>query len=211
MSLSLKITETTNIFLRKIGAALAPLINSRVNKNKSKIIRRVKEFVEAQIKIQPEVQELTLMDGPGSLNAMLGITSAEAAVAVDAIIREITNTMRVDLVPFNKSFRGGINLIFSNIDIHNLSLIPEGSKITLSGNLDWLNWLLVRGDAPIIIGYRYKADTRGRTGGGIMLKGSFFRIPPKFSGTTEDNFITRALSGEEQEAKITKIFQEILG
>lgn len=209
--LSLKITDTATTFLRNVGAALAPLLNRRVNKNKAELIKRVRQFVETQIKLQPEVQELMHGAGPGSLNAMLGISASDGAEAVNSIIREISNTMRIDLVPFNKNFKGGINLIFANIDIYNLSLMAEGQKLTLSGNLDWLNWLLVRGDSPIIIGFRYKADTRGRTGGGIMLPGSFFRIPPEYSGTSDNNFITRALSGKEQEAKITEIFQEILG
>ena len=91
-----------------------------------------------------------------------------------------------------------------------LSSLSVGQVATLSGNLPWLHWLLMRGGSPIIIGFRYKADGGGRTGGGIMIPGGVFRIPLEYSGTVDDNFITRALAGKEQEEEITRIFQEIL-
>ena len=43
-----------------------------------------------------------------------------------------------------------------------------------------------------------------------MIPGGVFRIPLAYSGTADDNFITRALVGKEQENEITRIFQEIL-
>lgn len=127
--------------------------------------------------MQPEVRELTNSSGPGSLNSMLGITSAEGATAVNEIISEIVNSVSVNIKNFDRRLNGGVDLVFTNIDMQNIASLSSGQKITLSGNLPWLDWMLNRGGAPIIIGFRYKADTRGRTGGGIMLPGGVLEYP----------------------------------
>ena len=66
-------------------------------------------------------------------------------------------------------------------------------------DLHWLDWLLTLGDKTIVIGYEYKPGTGGRSGGGTMTKGTAFRVSPSYSGTIEDNFITRAFSNKEKE------------
>ena len=43
-----------------------------------------------------------------------------------------------------------------------------------------------------------------------MQKTGSFRVPPEYSGTKQDNFITRALIGSRQEADILKIFKKEL-
>jgi len=63
--------------------------------------------------------------------------------------------------------------------------------------LPWLKWLLERGDDIIIQNYFVKYDEFNpgvsRTGLAIMIKGQgkFFRIPPEYAGTEENNFITQ--------------------
>jgi hypothetical protein len=43
-----------------------------------------------------------------------------------------------------------------------------------------------------------------------MVKQGSFRVPPEFSGTKDNNFITRALVGSEQEKEVTDIFIKYL-
>jgi len=82
----------------------------------------------------------------------------------------------------------------------NLLSLSSGVAATEKGaNLRWLEWLLKEGDRIVVIGYRYQPSEDGRAGGGTMLSGSGFRVPPQFSGTVEDNFITRAFSGRSSE------------
>jgi hypothetical protein len=210
MSISIDLKETENSFIKKMSGALTPLLNKSIYKNKQKVINKVRQFILNQIRMQPEVNELINGTGPMSLNAMLGITAAQGSDAVNEIIQIITNSVAINVKNFDRNLNGGIDLVFTNIDMESISTIPYGYVATLSGNLPWLHWLLMRGPSPIIIGFRYKADTRGRTGGGIMIPGGVFRIPLAYSGTADDNFITRALVGKEQENEITRIFQEIL-
>ena len=207
---SLKITETKEGFLKKVGGALAAILNKTILRHRNSVTYKVRQFVETQIRIQPEVRELTNSSGPGSLNAMLGITPAEGTTAVNEIIREIVNSVKIQIKKFDSNLDGGVDLIFANVDMGNIASLSSGQKDTLSGRLPWLRWMLMQGGSPIIIGFRYMADTQGRTGGGIMIRGGVFRVPLEFAGTEENNFITRALVGSEQRDEISRIFQEIL-
>ena len=80
-----------------------------------------------------------------------------------------------------------------------------------SGDLHWLDWLLKRGDNMIISNYQYNPQTGlGRSGLGNMVGGGSFRVPPQFSGTVDDNFITRAFLGNNQEKEIFYIIEKAL-
>ena len=74
-----------------------------------------------------------------------------------------------------------------------------------------LQWLVERGDEIIVACYSYDAQSGlGRSGLGYMSQGGAFRVPPQFSGTSDDNFITRSLIGRNQERRISKIIQDAL-
>jgi len=61
----------------------------------------------------------------------------------------------------------------------------------------WLEWLLTYGDRFIVKEYRVKMinSSRSRSGLALMVKDttSRWRVPPEFSGTTNNNFITKLL------------------
>ena len=79
------------------------------------------------------------------------------------------------------------------------------------GDLHWLQWLLERGDEIIVAGYEFGGNSgRGRSGLGYMTTGGSFRVPPQFSGTKDNNFISRALVGKAQEQAISKILMGAL-
>jgi hypothetical protein len=90
--------------------------------------------------------------------------------------------------------------------------LPQGHSVYYDGDLHWLDWLLNRGDQIIVVGYEYNPQTGlGRSKLGNMKTGGSFRVPPEFSGTQENNFVTRALIGASQEKEIAKILEKILG
>lgn len=73
--------------------------------------------------------------------------------------------------------------------------------------LYWLEWLLLRGDEEIVIGYdvKFRPGT-GRTGLAIMYdtKGArSWSVPPGYTGTKNDNFVTHVL--ERMKDDIIKI------
>lgn len=73
--------------------------------------------------------------------------------------------------------------------------------------IPWLAWLLLRGSAPIVQGYemvfgnfpttRKLGQHMSRTGKAIMVPkpSGFWRMPVEHAGTTDNNFVTRALEG----------------
>jgi hypothetical protein len=204
-----------------IGKALAPLINALMMKNQRKLKESIRQFVTRRLSMQPEVQALKSPASPKSLNAMLGITPIEGEAAVNAIINEITNAIKIDIIKVNSKLKGGgVSISIVSADMQKIANFSVGTKnigkgflsfLGSSDKLNWLHWLLMRGDSPIIIGYSYlDLDGKGRTGGGIMRKGGSFRVPPEYSGTENDNFITRAFDNPEAESELRQIIENTL-
>ena len=74
-----------------------------------------------------------------------------------------------------------------------------------------MDWLLNQGDRIIVVNYSYNPQLGiGRSRLGNMVESGSFRVPPQFSGTPDDNFITRALIGRNQESEISRIFTKEL-
>ena len=74
---------------------------------------------------------------------------------------------------------------------------PAASYTSANGfQINWLEWLLLRGNDSVVIGYRYSPQSSpySRTGFGIMVKGnsSIFRVP-EGNGTIDNNWITRGI------------------
>ena len=202
--------ESVKGFASKVNSEISSYFNKLVISKKSRITSDIKMFVEKQLLVQPEIKALIGDAGPNSLNAMLGISLSQATIAVNEIIGVISRSVRVDIKKFDKRLNGGVDLVFYDINLDEVTSLPSGSIEIIGGQLNWVNWLLTQGDTPVVLGFRYVASSRGRTGGGIMQPGGSFRIPPAYSGTEGDNFITRALIGEQQTKEITKIINKVL-
>ena len=139
-----------------------------------------------------------------------GIVGGASAIKQD-IVSAVAQSISAKLVKFNTNFVGGLEIYIQPTDFTNLLTLSGGHTIYQGGDLHWLDWLLTKGDAIVISNYQYNAQTGlGRSGLGNMIAGGSFRVPPQFSGTPDNNFITRALVGAEQEKVITKIFQDVL-
>ena len=55
------------------------------------------------------------------------------------------------------------------------------------------------------MGYEYESGPGGRSGGGLMGEGGFWRVSPEFSGTNTNNFVTRSFKFREKE--ISQVLQ----
>ena len=68
------------------------------------------------------------------------------------------------------------------------------------GSLPWLDWLINLGDSVIIADFGVTYGPFGRSGQARMsVKKRPFKVDTAFSGTPEDNFITRALDKRASE------------
>ena len=79
-----------------------------------------------------------------------------------------------------------------------------------SGVLEWLKWILLGGSGQIIGGFEFSplASPFSRTGGGLMVAGGSWSVPPGLSGTATNNILTRALENIQKDIEIV-INQEL--
>jgi hypothetical protein len=125
---------------------------------------------------------------------------------VDDIINSVVNSLSFSFNPIDNQLNGGITIELQPSDFQNLLSLQSGHVVYSQGDLHWLNWLLTMGNSVIIANYNYSPQSgAGRSRQGIMKFGGSFRVPPQYSGTDTDNFITRALTGSAQEDQITQI------
>ncbi len=197
----------------KIGQMMMAALSADANKEiKRKIpifLARIKERIPLWIAEQPEIASLTAHGVPNSLAAQFGIVPGDEHAAIQKVISVLSESIKVKMSPVDRNFTGGVEFVFDGDKLNLLKGTSEGTVVTEKDTpLDWLDWLLTKGDATIITGYHYVPSTDGRSGGGTMSVGSVWRVPPEFSGTDENNFITRALA--HREIEIEGLLQDIM-
>lgn len=209
MSASFKIIDTIEDIEKNINLILAQQINDTISRGLSSLQSDLINFaVPEWLDEQPEIQALK----NGSLSGPFGFTTSPLNVA-DAIISSIASSTSVSLSPYNRSLKGGgLTIAIQPNDFSNLLSLPEGHTVYEDGDLHWLDWMINRGDEIIIVGYEYNPTTGlGRTKLGNMKEGRFFRVPPQYAGTAQNNFVTRALSGSKQLRYMTNRIKTMLG
>jgi hypothetical protein len=209
--ITLKILDSEKTITDNINKAIAAHINKVLNSKKSLILNKAKILVVGWIKSQPEIFSL-LSSSPDSLAGQFGLSTSQASSAVNSIVSAIENSIEVTFVPYRDDLKGaGLEVNFQPSDFVNLLSLSSGHTAYEGGDLHWLNWLLTAGDQIIITNYQYNPQSGlGRSGLGNMIPGGIFRVPPQFSGTENNNFITRALIGSTQEKAIAMLFKEAL-
>jgi hypothetical protein len=209
MSISIKLVDSIKTVEKNVNAAIANAINDKIRNNLSKIKSSAKKLVRDWVSTQPEIESLK-SSSLDSLVGYFGLTRSPQDV-VEAIVYAASESTEVKFVEYSSKFSGGLELRFQPSSFSNLLMLPEGHTVYSGGNLHWLDWLLKRGDRIIIANYQYNPMSGlGRSGLGIMIPGGAFRIPPQFSGTEDNNFITRALIGKTQENQIAQLIQRVL-
>ena len=199
-SISLKILESNSQIKDKIYEAIVEEINKRIFKNKKKVTTSLQNAVKLWVGAQPEIASLRANSSAGSLGSQFGLTSATSDVVADRIISAVASSTVVRIHPIKNNLKGTVEFNFQRSDFINLLNLQSGHVITEKGtDLHWLDWLLTKGDTTIITGYTYIPGPFGRSGGGEMNIGGLWRVPPEFSGTVTNNFITRSFKGTEKE------------
>ena len=185
--LVLDLQESDKDIQLKMTASMQTWLNHKFQLAQPTIISRLKFQVSEWLMATDEIQSLL----GGQLMADFGIPSPGASVA--NIVESVTRTVTVMFKPLGRTLTGHVLTIavqplgFSNVlGIGETIITKKGAK------LDWLEWLLMRGDDIIISDYHVEYGPFGRTGEAHMIKPGLFRVEPAFSGTEKDNFITRA-------------------
>jgi len=207
----IRIVDSFSNVKRQIDTIIANRINKLIQRKKDRAAKEIKGLIRGWIEQQPEVASLKAQGEFGSLNAQFGLPPGVPDIAMEAIIQALIASVDVTFKKINPgSNKGGVEFVIKGDVILRILNIPHGIIITEEdAPLNWLQWLLSRGNETIISGYQYVAGPRGRSGGGVMIGGSSFRVEPtSFSGTVDNNFVTRAFSGRDRQ--LSKILRVLL-
>ena len=209
MSLSLYLFDSNKKISQDINKAIGQFANQQMNKNKTRVLARIRAALPFWVASSPEIQSLNAEGVLNSLNAQFGLLPGMAGFATGQIINAISDSIIVDIKNFSGSNlkNGGVSFYIQPNDFKNLLDLPSGFVLTSTANLHWLEWLLLLGSKTIVYGYSYEPDTSGRSGGGTMTTGSVWRVPPEYAGNIGNNFITRLLRNRDRE--LQKILQGI--
>jgi hypothetical protein len=184
----------------RMRAAARSEIDRRLRDAEDKIKRDVKSLTRDLLAFQPEILSLK----NGRLRADFGIPKDEDPTAT--IIEAIAESTEVELKMSSSgksAWVGGLIIYIQPKNFANLLSLAGVTVTTKKGTtIPWLDWLLTAGDRILVTEYHveYKSGT-GRSGRGHMKENDTFRVNPSFSGTSDNNFISRAFEGKENELK----------
>lgn len=206
----IELIDSLSTIQKNINKAIAQDMNLLLLKKKYTIETECKRIVSKWILDQPEIKSLQ-SDVPYSLSGQFGLTPGADIIAVNDIITAVENSIHTKIIKFDQNLNGGLFVYFQPSNFANLLGLVSGHVFYNNGDLHWLEWLLKEGDNIIVINYSYNPKIGiGRSKLGNMTKSGSFRVPPEFSGTEQNNFITRALIGSDQEKNIENIFMKVL-
>lgn len=190
------VTDPPNIIEHRIKKIIADKINLDVKSAINKALVQVPKIIRNSLYNSPEVQ--SLLDG--DLKAELGVINAKPVI--EYIIDKLIDSFVVQYKPFSSFdtiMKGKVEFyMLPSQAIQDIISSGSASYLTQKGvKIPWLEWLLTLGDKIIVRKYTVDfINTKGsRTGLATMKpnKRRGWRVPPQFSGTEHNNFITRAM------------------
>ncbi len=201
------LTNSLDDIVSKILQATAKNINRQMALCKTEITSLTRTLLEGSLIKQPEYDAIISSD----LRFELGLVDAFGRMST--IVKELVDSVDVEIKPVKvvgARFSGGMTITAVKSGYDDILSLREASFLTEKGvQLDWLEWLLLEGTNVIIADYHFQGLTNvGRTGGGIMLEGDDWGVPPEHSGTINDNFITRAI--EDIQKPLKKVIKKCL-
>jgi len=199
---------------RELFKELNRLLNQSMDKSAKELTPIIQEIIKKSLLESEELKALS----SGDLIGEFGIRSSTAAIVAQQIALNVSQT--VEVKPMNvslKTKRGGLSLKVQPNDLQNVLSIPNGSytyhsrRYKKDVTINWLDWFLTKGDAIIVAKFHFEESSgAGRSGRGSMQKGSSWRVRPEYSGTLDNNAITRALQSEETKAEMIKSIENVI-
>mgnify|MGYP003630866403 FL=1 len=197
--ITVQVLESNRNIVAKINKALAEMTDKEVRRRVAGIKSALQPIVAAALFDCPEIISLA----SGVLRFDFGLTGDPGPQIVAAVVQSLDiRTQRV--TGSQNGIRGGLTIVLQPTDYANLLSLPVAMQtLEIESRIPWLEWLLTAGDTIIIANYgvQYGAGL-GRSGGANMVslkKAPIgpFKVNSAFSGSINDNFITRALGSIE--------------
>lgn len=183
---SIKILESVATIQKEINIALSRQVNKRLTKAANKVRSQVIPVIQTALISSPEISSLS----GGTLRGEFGLTSDPSSQLVSAIV----DSLEVRVTPVNANLNGGFTLVMQPSNFANLFSLSSAEQPIEGGSIPWLKWLLTLGDSVIIADFGVEFGGHGRTGQARMAKKfAPYKVNSAFSGTPDNNFITRAI------------------
>lgn len=188
-------------FERAIRQELVKQINLAVNSVAKSLAlkKQIFDLIDAGIKNSPEYDSLL----SGKLSAIFGLRNPQTIL--NRIIEAIKDGLQIEVKPavFSSLITAGITISLLRRDLQEVLNVEGVSYDSDGGFVDWLKWLLTAGDSVVIVDYEVvfgNAFVGSRSDFAIMEKniGKGFSVPPEFSGTLDNNWLTRSLEEVDQ-------------
>jgi hypothetical protein len=201
MRFGLSILEGAGRVASEIVKSISKEVSSIFTKAQPKIQRDLRTKLAASIRAQPEYGSLK----GGELQYNFGLSNVGVVdILVDRFVDSIYVTTQSVKASGSKISAELIFSILASSDLQDILSSSEANLVTEKGEtLPWLSWLLLRGNEPIILTHKIliKPSPFSRTGQAIMIPtdSGNWRVPARYIGTMENNWITRALSSIEDE------------
>ncbi len=207
MRITARLLESDADITRSIMQAVRGHLDKSISKSIPRIVSDIKQAVKESLIQEPEYSSLT----SGTLKIEFGIPDAsQVSEVVDALVNTIQFTQN-KIIAGNRSLSGGFTLNMMKSDDMSGVIFSDAAVVTTDKGttLPWLEWLLLKGNTPIVKKYdvKYISSSRSRSGLGVMIPSNRdWRVPPLYIGKEESNWTTRAI--DKVESKIYTIIKK---
>tara|TARA_B100000029_G_scaffold417245_1_gene421806 strand:+ start:4399 stop:5034 length:636 start_codon:yes stop_codon:yes gene_type:complete len=195
LNLTVKLLDSNAAIERKIKKALRTELNMRFQRFMPEIKVELGKKLESWLMFAPELKAIVF----GPLKGDFGLPKGSEIGAANKIMAAVAHASTVDFRPFTKNLKGGLTIKIQPANFKNILDVIDPVITKKGEELDWIRWLLTRGDDIVVAEYHVVPGNHGRSGDAIMEQGDYFRVRPEYSGTLENNAITRALQNRQKE------------
>lgn len=198
-------------FALAVVKELKQTLRSTIDRLLVKIRPSLVEYIENKLRKDPSDTYYSL--DIGQLRRDFGFRPGENVG--ERVVKAVSSSIQLNALGPTSASLGGIRLSLLKGGIEFLLDKDFGAYDSNGNTVDWLKWLLTAGDTIIIADYEviYKDTPRSRSGYALMISPKMskgFRVDPAYSGTIDDNWITRALAATEVDM-LTKLKEGLEG
>lgn len=198
----MRMITTVKQMARQLKDAIVYHLNKDIAKRADRAQKEVREFTRIFLKGTETYKSLTK---GGGLQGDFGFPAGEENKFADWFIDTIADNINVksDIMRVRSNDYFGSVYVTLPYEAYDKLMNGIYAHVPIKGgSIPWTEWLLKRGDEIIIHDYHLVFEEReGRTGYAIMGKGGSWKMPAKYSGTENDNFITRTIYDSDQYLK----------
>lgn len=199
------------LFTKNMSFAVSKLINKRVRLERGRALTRIRNLTKRAFE---QSNEYIALDG-GILAAHFGFWSGTEKEILDTIINIISDAIYDRNDGFKPDGKGNISgrwRLQLRSDVYTQLFELDDSVIySAGGDVYWLEWLLASGNDPVIKDFEilFGSFASSRSGEAIMIPGIEWSVPSVYSGTFNDNWLTRTFNSDYFNNGIVRIIREV--